>query len=291
MLSFNRVSAGYLRDSLVLKGVTFELGPGQVGALLGRNGAGKTTFLRVALGLLPAREGEVRILGGDPLRSRAWLLETGYLLDGWRYLEPRWTAWENILYHGARLGVPPRRFRDQARSLLEQFGLDGGSVVNRLSRGMRQRLRLVIAFMLSPRLVFLDEPTLGLDPDGVRLLSQRIDHHRRQGGAVLLTSQSLGFVERLADRFLLLDGGELKVEGGLREIFAALGRAVTVTLHLRYPERYSGELPPGWRRRDGVLTGPLRLAELISVLREVERSGAGLYDLTRVSPLEHQEVA
>lgn len=288
MLELMRVSAGYKRGAPVLREVSLRVVPGKVRALVGANGVGKTTLLRLALGMLAPWSGRVSLFGRNPLLSTSRFAgRVGMVLDGRRRLEPRWTGWENIEYHGARLGLSPRQYRDWGFHLLERFGLPEHHVVNRYSRGMRQRLRLVIAFLPRPELLLLDEPTLGLDVVGQRVLMQILEEERRAGRALLITSQSLNFLERIADTFTVLRAGRVLAEGSLEAIAETMGQNLRLRLVLAHPERLNGSLPQGWEKDEmGGLLGPMEAGSLASVLELVAARQAGLLDIERESPLE-----
>ena len=230
----------------------------------------------------------MRVFGQDPLLSIAkFAHQTGILLDGRRRLEPRWTAEENIEYHALRLKLRPQEYRNRSRRLLDRFGLPARQPVNRFSRGMRQRLRLVIAFLPSPLLVLLDEPTLGLDVEGQKVLMQIIAETRSAEGAVLLTSQSLDFLERVASGFTILRRGETVAQGALDAVARAIGQTLQVALSVAYPERIENVLPDEWEMDAyGRLRGPLDPKAIAKIMMLLTEKEAGLLDLERLSPLE-----
>jgi len=288
VLELKQVTAGYGRNAPALKSVSLTLQPGNVHAIVGANGAGKTTLLRLVLGLLSPGSGQVRVFGQDPLLSIAQFVhKTGILLDGRRRLEPRWTAEENLEYHALRLKLRPVAYRDRSRGLLDRFGLPAREPVNRFSRGMRQRLRLVIALLPSPCLVLLDEPTLGLDVEGQKVLMRIIDETRSAGGSVLLTSQSLDFLERVADEFTILRKGEAVAQGPLDAVARAIGQTLQVALSVAYPERIVDALPNEWELdAHGRIRVPLDPRAIAKVMELLVENEAGLLDLERPSPLE-----
>lgn len=270
-----------------LEVVDLSLCPGEVHALVGANGAGKTTLLRVILGLLAPISGEVRLLGFDPLRFRARIMpELGVLLDGRRSLEPRLTGLENLIYKAALYRLGPRISQGRAVALLQRFGLPPHEVVNRYSRGMRQRLQLAVAILHMPKLLLLDEPTLGLDIEGMSILGDVMREVASQGGAVLLTSQELSFLERAAHRVTVLDAGKVVACGAPAEVSASLGSATRIRLKVRNPARVVAPLPMGFTWDGEALEGVLELITLEEGVRYLRDSGAGLLDIERVSGLE-----
>jgi len=152
---------------------------------------------------------------------------------------------------------------------------------------MRQRLRLVIAFLPSPLLVLLDEPTLGLDVEGQKVLMQIIAETRSAEGAVLLTSQSLDFLERVASGFTILRRGETVAQGALDAVARAIGQTLQVALSVAYPERIENVLPDEWEMDAyGRLRGPLDPKAIAKIMMLLTEKEAGLLDLERLSPLE-----
>ena len=191
-------------------GLDLELPPATVLALLGPNGAGKTTTVEVCTGFLRADAGEVRVLGVDPagapdaLRARIGVMPQG----GGAY--PTVRAGEMLRLVAACSAHPL-----DVRWLSSVLGLDGcaRTPFKRLSGGQQQRLTLACAVVGRPELVFLDEPTAGMDPQGRRLVWELIDALRRDGVAVLLTTHLMEEAEALADQVVIVDGGKVVAQG------------------------------------------------------------------------------
>jgi ABC-2 type transport system ATP-binding protein len=194
----------------VLDGVDLDLDAGQVVAVSGRNGTGKTTLLRIVAGLITADAGTVAVGGLDPTRDRrAYQRRIGFVSAGNAALYARLTV-DHHLRMSSRLALLPRSERGAAgKRMLDVFALDElrGRRVDRLSMGQRQRLRLALGFLHSPELVLLDEPENSLDDEAIALLAAAIESVRARGGAVLICSPS-GAHDALAfdQRFRLADG-------------------------------------------------------------------------------------
>jgi ABC-2 type transport system ATP-binding protein len=191
-------------------GIDLRIGRGEIFALLGRNGAGKTTTVEILEGIRRADSGQVRVLGLDPTR-RAQELKTriGVMLqDGGLY--PAITAREALVTFAGF--YPQSRPADE---LLELVGLEDSAGVRyrRLSGGQKQRLRLALALVGGPELLFLDEPTTGLDPQARRAAWELVESLRAQGITVLLTTHYLEEAERLADRVAIMDAGRIVASG------------------------------------------------------------------------------
>jgi ABC-2 type transport system ATP-binding protein len=213
---------GHLRPRLrrALDPLTFSIRRGEILGYLGPNGSGKTTTLKILLGLLFPDAGTATILG-HPLESRAWRYRAGYLPEH-PYFYDYLTATEYLDYAGRLFGMPRPARRDRAREMLVRVGLEAAAHVplRRHSKGMTQRLGLAQALLNDPEIVFLDEPMSGLDPLGRRLVRRIILDLKAQGKTVLFSTHILGDAESLCDRVALLRGGKLLQVGALDAILA-----------------------------------------------------------------------
>lgn len=194
----------------VLRGLTLGVHPGRVYALLGPNGAGKSTALKIMLGLLRADAGTAYLLG-EPFHRRA-LAHVGASIDG-PALYGHLSARGNLMVHAHLIGADAAAV---ARTL-ETVGLDraGRKHAGRFSTGMKARLALAIALLGDPRILVLDEPQNGLDPQGIRELRELIRRLAAAGTTVLVSSHQLGEVTHLADDIGVLTRGRLAYEGPL----------------------------------------------------------------------------
>ncbi|WP_213663509.1 ABC transporter ATP-binding protein [Stutzerimonas stutzeri] len=208
----------------VLHDLNLTLGEGEVLGLFGHNGAGKTTSMKLILGLLQASEGQVRVLGRDP-RTTDVRRQMGYLPENVTFY-PQLTGRET-LRHFARLKSTPL---GQVDDLLEQVGLAHAADrrVKTYSKGMRQRLGLAQAVLGQPRLLLLDEPTVGLDPIATQELYLLIDRLRQGGTSVILCSHVLPGVESHINRAAILAKGRLQAVGSLGQLRAEAGLPVRI---------------------------------------------------------------
>ena len=207
------------RKQVAVDGVSFTVNRGEVVGLLGPNGAGKTTVIKIMLGLVRPDAGEVLLLGrpaGDP-SSRA---RVGYLPELFRY-QPWLTAAEVLTLHARLAGVAVPA--EERRECLALVGLAdrAGDRVGGFSKGMQQRLGLAVALVAGPEFVVLDEPTSALDPVGRADVRDLLLSLKARGVAVLLNSHLIGEVERVCDRVVILDKGQIVSSGTLEEL---LGR-------------------------------------------------------------------
>jgi ABC-2 type transport system ATP-binding protein len=213
------VSATGLRkayaEKIVLDGVDLRIGEGEVFALLGPNGAGKTTAVRILSTLIPADAGTASVLGHD-LRAEAAEVRAVIGVTGqFSAVDDLLTGEENLLLMGRLLHLPAAERRSRAAGLLERFDLVEAArqTPATYSGGMRRRLDIAMTLMGRPRLIFLDEPTTGLDPRSRYTMWQIIRDLVAEGVTVLLTTQYLEEADQLADRIAVLDHGRIVAEG------------------------------------------------------------------------------
>ncbi len=194
-----------------LRGVSLEVGQGEVVGLLGPNGAGKSTLAKIACGLVRPTDGEAWVTG-SPAGSLPARRAIGYLAELFRF--PAWsTADELLRLHQELAGSAGGA--NERRELLALVGLEQAAAtrVGDMSKGMQQRLGIAQAMIGSPRLLLLDEPTSALDPAGRRVVRRLLTELRERGIAVLLSSHLLSEVERVCDRVAILLAGEIVEEG------------------------------------------------------------------------------
>lgn len=212
VLSLTDVCKSYAGRT-VLSHLDFVLNSGECVALLGPNGAGKSTTIDLALGLSEADSGVVRLLGHTlPDLGHVARQDVG-VVPQYDALDPDFTVLENLLVFGRYFGLHGLRLRERAESLLELSQLSSrrhDSVTN-LSGGMRRRLMLSRALINQPKLLFLDEPTTGLDPQAKHLIWDRLLELKNQGMAMLLTTHYMDEAQRLADRVAILNHGKIVV--------------------------------------------------------------------------------
>ena len=197
-----------------VRDVLLRIRAGEVLAFLGPNGAGKTTTIKMIGGLVRPDGGQVRIDGLDPHRQSMALKRVGAVLEGNRNLYWRLTPLENIEYFGGLRQVPRRAARQRGEYLLEQFGLidKRKTPVQKLSRGMQQKLAIAVALVHQPTLLLLDEPTLGLDVEASETVKTLVRDIAAAGCAILLTTHQLDVAEELSDRVAVIRQGQIIAE-------------------------------------------------------------------------------
>jgi lipooligosaccharide transport system ATP-binding protein len=199
----------------VVRGLSFEIAPGECLGLLGPNGAGKTTTLRMCLGLLRPDAGRIEMLGHPiPEQVQQAKAQVG-VVSQFDTLDPDFTCAENILVYGRYFGMSDAEIREKIPRLLEFAALKSKADANikELSGGMKRRLSLARALVNDPKLLLLDEPTTGLDPQARRLMWDRLSALKDQGVSILLTTHFMDEAQILCNRLLIIDQGKKIAEG------------------------------------------------------------------------------
>ena len=206
------------RNLAVLRDVSFEVEKGSVFALLGSNGAGKTTMVRILATLLRPDGGSAEVNGHDVLREADAVRRSISLTGQFAAVDEILTGRENLLLIARLRHIPDAR--EVANALLEQFGLQDAADrrAGTYSGGMRRRLDIAMSLLGDPRVLFLDEPTTGLDPEGRLEVWRRIRLLTERGTTVFLTTQMLEEAEHLADRIAILHEGRIIANGTLSEL-------------------------------------------------------------------------
>ena len=196
-------------------GINFSVSDGEVFGFLGPNGAGKTTTMKMIQCTSPKTGGELRVLGMNvDTRPRDIKSQLGVLTQETN-LDPDFTCRENLLIYSRYFDIPPHEARKRADELLTFVQLDEKRDVpiDKLSGGMKRRLLLARALINNPRLLILDEPTIGLDPQGRHLIWEKLKALQAAGNTIVLTTHYLDEAERLCNRLVIMDGGKILVEG------------------------------------------------------------------------------
>lgn len=218
-------------DQYAVNGVDLKVKTGSIYGVLGPNGAGKTTTIRMLATLLRQDAGTARIFGYDVVKEAAIVRQLIGVTGQYASVDESLSATENLVIFSRLLGIGRQEAKRKAAELLEEFGLTEAAKrpLKQFSGGMRRRLDLAASLIAKPPLIFLDEPTTGLDP---RTRAQMWDTIRRlvhTGSTVLLTTQYLDEADQLADRIAVIDRGQVVAEGTADELKASVG---TSSLHL-----------------------------------------------------------
>lgn len=265
-----------------LRDVSLALSPGMRVALLGHNGAGKSTIMKIILGLIPFDSGDVTVCGAAPGSSAA-RLQVAYLPENAAF-HPALTGEEQIRHYLSLRGESPR----QALGLLEKVGL-GHAARRRIgtySKGMRQRVGLAQALIGKPRLLVLDEPTSGLDPVSRRDFYALLDGLAAEGASILLSSHALTEVEARTDHILILSQGRMVAEGSLADLrrMAALPVAMQLTPADGHAQALVAALPQARMNGNGALHLTCAQDEKLAILTRITDLGDRVADLDVVPP-------
>jgi len=291
VLTLERVTKRFDR-TVAVDDLSFSVTAGTVFGFLGGNGAGKTTSLRMVLDIIRPTSGKIEVLGREPGRANA--PEIGFLPEE-RGLYRQMTALDTIAYFGRLKGMTPADAKREGAALLDRFGLAANSkqTVDKLSKGMAQKVQLATALVNRPRLLILDEPFSGLDPVNQGLLEAEIRRMSEGGATVVFSTHVMQHAERLCDKLLLLAKGRKKFEGTLDEAREQLPARLTV-IAKDDPSKLAGvesaqdrgEPEAGWRRWDvrlepGVPPGDVleRCVAERFALRRFEQVQVSLHDV------------
>jgi ABC-2 type transport system ATP-binding protein len=216
-----------------VKGISFDIARGELFGLLGPNGAGKTTTIKMLITLLLPTSGTALVAGHDVVKDvREVRRRIGYVFGGDRGLYERLNARDNLRYFGELYGVPPRLQARRIGELLEMVGLAGREKerVEGYSRGMRQRLHIARGLLHDPEVLFLDEPSIGIDPVGARELRDTVRNLVAVEKTVLLTTHYMFEADELCDRIAVIREGEIVAEGTPAQLKerVSVGRVVEV---------------------------------------------------------------
>ena len=282
-------------DTRAVDGVDLAVPTGMVYGLLGPNGAGKTTVIRVLATLLRPDAGTARVFGCDVVREADAVRSRVSLTGQFASVDEDLTGLENLVLIARLLGYSRKHARERASELLDAFGLTeaAGRQVKKYSGGMRRRLDIAASIVVTPDLMFLDEPTAGLDPRSRNQVWDIIRALVAGGTTVLLTTQYLDEADQLADRIAVIDRGKVIAEGTPGELKASVGSGA---LHVRLldPEDRSGaervlsealDVPVRLESDPAALSARVSDPERVAhALAELSRSGVALTDFSLGQP-------
>ncbi|MCI3919955.1 ABC transporter ATP-binding protein [Paenibacillus sp. TRM 82003] len=225
VLSVRSVVGGYSRKRPVLRQVSVEVKAGELVGLVGLNGAGKSTLMKHVIGLLQPQQGEIEVCGhrldqaNERYRSSfAFVPESPLLYD-------ELSVWEHLEWTAMAYDVPEATFRERGEALLERFRMSAErkKFAAHLSKGMRQKVMLMCAFLVKPPLYIIDEPFLGLDPLAIQALLEQMREEKMAGAGLIVSSHMLTMMESYCDRYVVLHDGAVAAQGSADDIIASAG--------------------------------------------------------------------
>jgi lipooligosaccharide transport system ATP-binding protein len=232
-------------DLVAVDGIDFAVWQGEVFGFLGPNGAGKTTAMRMIACVSPISDGELRVLGMNPVTDGPAIRARLGVVPQEDNLDTELTVWDNLVIYGRYFGLPMAEIRERAAELLHFARLDDRrtSRVDPLSGGMKRRLIIARALINRPELVLLDEPTTGLDPQARHMLWERLYRLKREGVTLVLTTHYMDEAEQLCDRLVIMDDGRIVAEGSPRQLIERYSTREVVELRFAVPEQQDAALP------------------------------------------------
>ncbi|GIJ33221.1 ATP-binding cassette domain-containing protein [Verrucosispora sp. WMMD703] len=261
-------------ETRALAGIDLQVPAGAVYGLLGPNGAGKTTAVRVLATLLRPDGGQARVFGHDVVAEADAVRARVSLTGQYASVDEDLTGTENLILLGRLLGLPKSAARQRAEQLLTAFGLTeaAGRQVKKYSGGMRRRIDIAASILNTPDLLFLDEPTTGLDPRSRNQVWEIVRAVVAHGTTVLLTTQYLDEADKLASRIAVVDHGRVIAEGTPGELKSSVGSG---TVHLRL--RNADQRPEAERLLQATLSVPVQLeADPVAITARVGGDGSEL---------------
>ncbi len=198
-----------------VNGLSFHIAKGEIVCLLGPNGSGKTTTLKMVCGLIEPDSGAVKILNQNLSGNKRLLMHIGVMLEGSRNIYPYLSPLENIKYYARITGFDGPEMISKAESLLEAFSLADrkNDSCSKLSLGMKQKVALCCTMVSGPEMLLLDEPTSGLDVITKRDVINTISQMKKDGKSILLMTHQMDVAEKLADRIVIINKGQIIIEG------------------------------------------------------------------------------
>jgi lipooligosaccharide transport system ATP-binding protein len=257
----------------VLAGVDLDVAPGECFGLLGPNGAGKTTTLKICLGLTEADAGTVRLLDHPVPREARVARQRVGVVPQFDNLDPDFTVAENLIVYARYFAIKDGDIKARIPQLLEFAGLGGraDARIQALSGGMKRRLTLARALVNDPQLVFMDEPTTGLDPQARHLIWERLRQLTQEGKTLILTTHFMEEAERLCSRIAIMDRGRIIAAGPPRALIADHIEPQVVEVHgngvEQWMERARGLAPRVERAGETVFCYAADVEPVIGALR------------------------
>ncbi len=245
LLQVHQVSGGYDRRHPIIKDIYFEVNPGEIVALIGLNGAGKSTTIKHILGLIQPVSGSITIHGYNAIdHPESYRSQFAFIPETPLFYQEL-TLREHLELTAMTRGLDQDLFTSRMHKLLQVFNMEDKleHFPEHFSKGMRQKLMIMSALMVAPPLYIIDEPLMGLDPLGIRSLLQSLEQAKNEGSGVLMTTHILSTAERYCDRFIIMHQGRIVAHGTLDELREQSGVS-DATLDEIYIQYVEGRVKP-----------------------------------------------
>jgi ABC-2 type transport system ATP-binding protein len=219
LLEINQVTGGYTRNP-VLKNVTFTVNQNEIVGLIGLNGAGKSTTIKHVIGLMEPHEGNIRINGKTFIEDREQYRKQFTFVPETPILYDELTLEEHLRMTAMAYGLEEKEYKQRIEKLLKEFRMNKRLkwFPAHFSKGMKQKVMIMCAFLVQPSLYIVDEPFVGLDPLGIQSLLDLMNKMKEDGAGILMSTHILATAERYCDRFVILHNGEVRAMGTLTEL-------------------------------------------------------------------------
>ncbi|MDA3128597.1 ABC transporter ATP-binding protein [Aliibacillus thermotolerans] len=220
LLEVSNISGGYNIHKPVLHQLQFHVDEGEIVGLIGLNGAGKSTTIKHVLGLMEPTEGEIKIKGKTLNEAKEQYRKTFTYIPETPILYEELTLWEHLQLTKTAYGLPDKQFEERANFLLKEFRMEKMKhwFPSHFSKGMRQKVMIMCAFLIEPSLYIVDEPFVGLDPVAIKSLLDMMMEMKERGAGILMSTHILSTAERYCDRFILLHEGRIKLIGTIQDL-------------------------------------------------------------------------
>ncbi|MDD3839473.1 MAG: ABC transporter ATP-binding protein [Clostridia bacterium] len=219
VLDIKNLKTGYDKKT-VLKGLSFVIKKGEMVGLIGSNGAGKSTIIKVILGIMPLHQGQILINGQDIEQRKNKVKSYTSYIPELPVLYDELTLIEHMRFTAMLHDIDRQTFEQRAKQLIDMFEMRGKEYdfPNSFSKGMKQKVMVMCAFLYNPILYLVDEPFLGLDPKAIKSLINLLNSKKKEGASVLLSTHILDTAQKICDRFIIIEHGRLLASGNLQEL-------------------------------------------------------------------------
>lgn len=217
LLRVEHVTGGYSQAKPVLNNVTFNIGKGELVALIGLNGAGKSTTIKHIIGLLEPKKGAIKLNGKTLQDDEETYKKSFTYIPEMPILYDELTLWEHLELTAMAYGLDKKQFEKRANHLMKEYRMEKSKhwYPSRFSKGMRQKVMIMCAFLVEPSLYIVDEPFMGLDPIAIHSLLEEMTKAKEKGASILMSTHILSTAEQYCDRFIIIHNGKIIADGTL----------------------------------------------------------------------------